>query len=187
MARSLKKSAAAYATLLVAAVTATRVLVLLLESIAVVRDERSSDAELLQLCNDRAAPLSLKMRSACLAAQADVASPVLFKAVLRSFHLLWKDVQSSVSSPFAFGGTLLLFLFAVASPISSLLSASSVVARLRRRARGRARTFHEDDDSDSEDEERNDARGTEIVVLNSAFGKGNAYQRPSGKRVLDLT
>ena len=111
------------ATTVIALVTAARALVLFLEALAHVRDERTRDASLLELCRSGVARESPRMRSACLAAQADRASPLLLKAVLFAFSAAYDDFAASLTSP---AKVLLLILFAVTSvflPITSVLRA----------------------------------------------------------------
>jgi hypothetical protein len=101
----------------------SRVTVLLLESVAAVRDERYRDSELLELCRSGAARESSKMRMACLDAQSDRASPLILKATLRAFSVAYADFERSISSP---GKLLILVLFAMVSvfmPLSSVLKA----------------------------------------------------------------
>ena len=92
-----------------------RVLVLLLEALAVVRDERNSDVELSELCRMGAAQQSAKMRNACLQAQKDSASPLVFKAVLLALSTAFSDFTNAVSSP---AKLLVVALFACSSIIS---------------------------------------------------------------------
>jgi hypothetical protein len=108
---------------LLAFVSAARVLVLFLEALSAVRDERTRDYELLELCQSGAARESPKMRAACLQAQADRASPIVLKAVLRAFNTAFEDFAASVSSP---GKLVLVVIFALVSvymPLSSVLRA----------------------------------------------------------------
>ena len=100
-----------------------RVCVLFLEALTTVRDERSQDAELLEVCKNGVARGSSKMRSACLAAQADRASPIMLKALLRAVSIAFDDFSQSVSSP---GKLLVVLLFAVCSvflPLTSWIKA----------------------------------------------------------------
>lgn len=108
---------------LVAIGSFARVAVLFLESLAAVRDERYQDTELLELCRSGVARESLKMRSACLQAQADKASPIVLKAVLRAFSTAFEDFSDSVSSP---GKMLVVVLFALTSifiPVTTWIKA----------------------------------------------------------------
>lgn len=108
---SAKRALAACATL-TAVGSFARVSVLLLESLAAVRDERQQDLELIDLCQQGAARSSMKMRTACIQAQADRASPILLKAVLRAFSTAFDDFSDSVSTP---GKLCVLLLFVVCS------------------------------------------------------------------------
>lgn len=112
---------AAVASTLVGLFAVARVTVLFLESLSAVREERESDLELLRMCQDGAAQNSLKMRRACLQAQADRASPIILKALLHSFRTAFDDFSHAVSSPSKLA---IVCLFAVSSvflPISSIL------------------------------------------------------------------
>ena len=104
-------------------VSFSRVCVLFLEALSAVRDERSQDAELLEVCATGVARGSMKMRAACLQAQADRASPIVLKAVLRAVSIAFEDFSESVSSP---GKLLIVVLFVLSSvflPITSWLKA----------------------------------------------------------------
>lgn len=104
-------------------VSLARVIVLFLEALSSVRDERSQDAELLDVCASGVARGSMKMRAACLQAQADRASPVVLKAILRAVSTAFTDFSDSVSSP---GKLLVVVLFVVSSlflPIQSWIRA----------------------------------------------------------------
>lgn len=106
-----------------ALVSFSRVCVLLLEALSTIQDERSQDAELLEVCKSGIARGSLKMRSACLAAQADRASPIVFKAILRAVSIAFDDFSQSVSSP---GKLLVVVLFVICSiflPVTSWIRA----------------------------------------------------------------
>ena len=81
------RKSVAIASGLLAFVSFARVAVLFLEALSAVRDERAQDYELLQLCREGSARGSMKMRAACLQAQADRASPVVLKAVLRAVSI----------------------------------------------------------------------------------------------------
>ena len=93
-------------------VSFARVSVLFLEALSAVRDERNQDSELLELCKQGSARGSMKMRSACLQAQADRASPIILKAVLRAVSIAFSDFSESVSSP---GKMLVVVLFVMSS------------------------------------------------------------------------
>jgi hypothetical protein len=83
----------------VSLLTVTRALVALIEAISTVRDERSADAELLNLCRDGVGATSAKLREACLKARADAASPILFKALLFAASRAVDDIKECVTSP----------------------------------------------------------------------------------------
>ena len=97
---------------LLTVVSFARVSVLFLEALSAVRDERNQDSELLELCKHGAARGSMKMRAACLQAQADRASPIILKAVLRAVSIAFADFSESVSSP---GKMLVVILFVMSS------------------------------------------------------------------------
>jgi hypothetical protein len=97
---------------LVTLVSFARVVVLFLEALSAVRIERAADVELLELCAQGSASESMKMRSACLQARADRASPILLKAVLRAVSTAFEDFSDSVSSP---GKLLVVVLFVLSS------------------------------------------------------------------------
>lgn len=97
----------------------SRISVLFLEALSTVRDERLQDSELLEACANGIARGSNKMRAACLQAQADRASPIVLKAVLRAFTTAYSDFTESVSSPTKL---LLVILFATSSVFLPVLS-----------------------------------------------------------------
>jgi len=101
-------------SMVLAVISFARVMVLFLEAVAVVRDERNQDHELLEICARGEARGSTKMRAACLQAQADRASPLLLKAVVRAVSTAWREFSESVATPFGFA-TMVLFI------VSSLL------------------------------------------------------------------
>ena len=108
---------------LLALISLSRCSVLFLEALSNVRDERLQDAELLEICASGAARQSPKMRTACLQAQADRASPLVLKAVLRAVGMAYEDFASSVSTP---GKLMVVVLFALSSlflPVVSWLRA----------------------------------------------------------------
>jgi len=103
---------------LLAVISAARVLVLFLESRALVNDERQQDRELLELCRTGAARGSVKMRTACLQAQADQASPLILKAIVRAVSTAWSEFLVAVSTPF---GAFAVLLFLVSSLVLPVL------------------------------------------------------------------
>ena len=100
-----------------------RVAVLFLESLAAVRNERLNDLDLIELCQRGVARESLKMRAACIQAQADRASPVLLKAVLRAFSTAFQDFTESVSSPGKLAAVCLFALTSIFLPLQAWLKA----------------------------------------------------------------
>lgn len=118
------KNAAAIVGGVLALVSFARVCVLFLEALSAVRDERSQDSELLEVCASGVARGSMKMRAACLQAQADRASPIILKAVLRAVSIAFQDFSESVSSP---GKLLVVVLFILSSiflPVTSWIRAA---------------------------------------------------------------
>lgn len=97
--------------------SAARVGVLFFEALAVVRDGRSEDYELLELCQRGDARGSAKMREACLKARADLASPIVFKAIVQAVSVAFKDFSDTVGSPFKFGVVVLFVISSVMLPI----------------------------------------------------------------------
>lgn len=103
-------------------VSFARVAVLFFEAVAQVRDERAQDVELLELCQQGAARGSFKMRAACVAAQAERASPLLFKAVIRAVSNAFSEFQESCSTPAKFG-VVALFLLSSVMPLTAWVRA----------------------------------------------------------------
>lgn len=113
------RNAAAILGGIAALVSFSRVCVLFLEALSTVRDERAQDSELLEVCKSGVARGSLKMRTACLSAQADRASPIVLKAILRAVSTAFEDFSQSVSSP---GKMVVVVLFVLSSlflPVAS--------------------------------------------------------------------
>tara|TARA_B100001057_G_scaffold476468_1_gene544484 strand:- start:1814 stop:2407 length:594 start_codon:yes stop_codon:yes gene_type:complete len=118
------KRAVAIIGAIITVVSFSRVCVLFLEALSAVRDERAQDSELLEVCASGVARGSMKMRAACLQAQADRASPIVLKAVLRAVSTAFEDFSESVSSP---GKLLVVVLFVLSSiflPVTSWLKAA---------------------------------------------------------------
>lgn len=107
----------AWTSLMLTVVSFARVLVLFLESVAAVRDERSHDAELLDVCARGEARGSSKMRAACLQAQADRASPLLLKAMVRAVSVAFKEFSDTVATPFGFATMILFVLSSLLLPV----------------------------------------------------------------------
>lgn len=117
------KRVVATVTALLALLSFSRVIVLFLEALSVVRDERAHDTELLEACQLGVARSSLKMRSVCLQAQAERASPIVFKAVLRAFATAYSDFTVSVSTPGKLAIVVLFLLSSVFLPVSQWIRA----------------------------------------------------------------
>jgi len=87
------------------------------EALSVVRAERAEDYELLELCERGDARGSAKMRDACLKARADLASPVVFKAIVHAVNVAFKDFSDTVGSPFKLVVCVLFIISSVALPV----------------------------------------------------------------------
>lgn len=98
--------------------TCARIVVQFLEALAKVRDLRREDEELLVLCRQGAARGSAKMRAACLNAHADLASPIIFKAVLFAWSAAFDEFCMVVGSPSKLGITCLFFVVTLIIPFS---------------------------------------------------------------------
>jgi hypothetical protein len=109
---------------LLTVISFARVAVLFLEAVAQVRDERLQDVELLELCQQGAARGSYKMRRACVDAQAERASPLMFKAVVRAVSNAYSEFADSVSTP-AKLAVVALFVLSSAMPFASWVRALS--------------------------------------------------------------
>ncbi len=94
-----------------------RVAVLFFEALAVVREGRAEDYELLDICQRGDARGSAKMREACLRARADLASPVVFKAIVHAVSTAFKDFSDAVGSPFKLLVVVLFIISSVMMPI----------------------------------------------------------------------
>jgi hypothetical protein len=104
-------------TSILAIISFSRVAVLFLEAVAEVRDERLHDAELLELCSSGQARGSIKMRTACIQAQSDRASPLLLKAVVRAVGTAWREFASTCASPLGFASMVLFVLSSLVLPV----------------------------------------------------------------------
>ena len=104
-------------TAILAIVSFSRVAVLFLEAVAEVHDERLHDAELLELCSSGQARGSIKMRTACIQAQSDRASPLLLKAVVRAVSTAWREFASTCASPLGFASMVLFVLSSLVLPV----------------------------------------------------------------------
>ena len=102
---------------LLALYSLARVGVLFFEALAIVREERSQDYELLELCARGDARSSPKMREACLQARADRASPLVAKAIVYAVSTAFKDFSATVGSPFKFSVVVLFIVSSIVLPI----------------------------------------------------------------------
>jgi len=118
------KRAIAILGAIITVVSFSRVCVLFLEALSAVRDERSHDSELLAVCATGVARGSMKMRAACLQAQADRASPIVLKAVLRAVSIAFDDFSDHVSSPTKLLVVVLFVLSSIFLPVTSWLRAA---------------------------------------------------------------
>ena len=107
----------AWTSLVLALVSFSRVAVLFFEAMATVRNERNADSELLEMCARGDARGSVKMRSACLQAQADQASPIVLKAIVRAVSVAWHEFSDSVATPFGFATMVLFVLSSLMLPV----------------------------------------------------------------------
>ena len=152
------------ATLAAAALSFARVAVLVLESLAVVNDERLQDQELIALCRQGAARGSAKMRSACLQAQADAASPIILKTITRSLSVAWTEFATSVSTPFGLATVLLFCVSSLFLPVLPMLKA--LLAALEgRRQRRRPKLLRNDDDDEYDDDGGGGGGGAHVIML----------------------
>ena len=102
---------------LLALISFSRVAVLFLEAVAEVHDERLHDVELLELCSSGQARGSVKMRTACIQAQSDRASPLLLKAVVRAVGTAWREFATTCASPLGFASMVLFVLSSLVLPV----------------------------------------------------------------------
>jgi len=169
MVRVTGKRVFAWVTGVMMVVSFARTAVLFLESMAAVREERNADAELLEVCASGQARGSIKMRSACLQAQSDRASPLVLKAIVRAVSTAWHEFRDSVATPFGFATMILFVLSSVLLPIipwvRAILSA----------------WVGDDDDDRYQDNHRDSDLEHHVIVLagdNSGFPvRGNVRKR----------
>ncbi len=129
-----------------------RVASLFLESYTTVRSERSSDHRLLDLCKSDNAPTeSAHMRAACLKAQRDQASPLIFKASLRAVNTAWEEFSETIGSPFKLAVVVLFLLSGLVMPLMPAVRAASEAASMMA-------SEIEDDDEE-----------TQVIVVNGGF------------------
>ena len=132
----------------------SRVFVSIIESLSVVAEERRADADLLTLCaSDSSAKSSPKLRSACLSARRDHASPLLLKAVARALSLAFDEFRTQISSPSGLGSVLLFVVSGLLMPL--LRPLKLLVKAIVDEGRGRRQSKRRDHESDSESDDEN--------------------------------
>ena len=141
-------------------VTVARTTVLFFESIASVRAEREADVELLALCRSGTARESAKLRSACLAASADRASPLLLKAMVHAAGVVADDFWSSIQTSYGFVAMLLFVVSSVALPLAPF---ARLVSRVSKHA-------HDSDDEYDDEEEAEDGKARHVIVVSGGNG-----------------
>ena len=153
------KRVVAIVSALLTIVSLSRVVVLFLESMASVRDERSADTELITACKSGIARGSAKMRGACLQAHADRASPLVLKSIVRAVSVAFGEFSESISSPFGLV-TFVLFLLSgfILPVVPSLKLVASTLAGFV------------DDDVDST--QPDDVEQRHVIVLNGPRAGG---------------
>jgi hypothetical protein len=175
-----KKRIAAYIGTLLMVLSLTRTSVLFLESLAMVRDERHADSELIGLCKTGAARGSAKMREACLRARADNASPVVLKATVRAFSVAWGEFVECVSTPFGFSTTILFVISGLVLPIIPWLKAALAMWGGAGAAASSVLSSMSGDDDDYDDVE---GRRHSVIVMN---GTGVSTRSSVKRRVARL-
>ena len=149
-----------------------RVACSVLEAYSQVRGERLADAELMQMCAEKAGKGSADFRALCLKKRAEQASPVIFKALLRACSSAFQDFAESMSSPTK---VLLLILFCFTGVAAPVVKAGStlLVDTLKRRRYRRGRKSKESDSDDSDNEDGHH----EIVTVSSHPDPGARWSR----------
>ena len=151
MPRVTSKRLVAWVTTALAIISFSRVAVLFLESLSVVREERNADYDLLELCRSGVGKQSPKMRTACLQANAERASPVILKAIVRAVSTTFREFAESVNSPFGFATVALFVLSSLVLPVVPMIRALTGAWRTNRSLQ----ELHRDLDYESDDiEER---------------------------------
>jgi hypothetical protein len=142
------------ASVIIAVISFSRVMVLFLESMASVRDERSADTELISACKSGIARGSAKMRGACLQAQADRASPLLLKSIVRAVSVAFTEFSESISSPFGFASFALFLLSSIVLPVIPWLKVAMTAFA----------TYADDENEDMH--QADDVEQRHVIVLN---------------------
>ena len=144
-----------------------RYTVMFCETLSTLRGERMADEELLRLCAMGSASESPKMRSACMDARADVASPILIKTMTRTSSHAMSELVEIASKP--------LHTVSIAT-IFTVLTVIPWLGTLHRWINGRTSVHNEHRD------DRHDC----VVVLNGGlpmnggYPSTKAYQRQLG-------
>ena len=112
-------------------VSAVRLSVLFFESWSRVAGERASDARLLEICRDQeTAAASTKFQTACIAARADGAAPIILKAFLFALSTVFEETLEVFSSPSRVAVIITLLISGVSAPVVRIFFAT-LVAGLR--------------------------------------------------------
>lgn len=163
------KKTLALASLVVTALSATRILVCIAESYAAVAQERHLDQELMQLCDAGNAGASADFRALCLRKRSERAAPIFLKALLRAVTSAFCEFCE------AFGSTsrlLMLVLFCitgVSAPIAKTV-ASIFIQNMRQR-RQRRQEFNSESESDGDDE----STGFQVIDVGTRFDPRHHY------------
>lgn len=116
--------AARAASLIFACVACAKLLVTFFEGFSVANSERSADLDLIKLCDSGQATSSPRFRNACVQARAQIASPLVLKALLRAFKLAYTEFAESVSSWHSLLTGVLFLLSGLAFPLARLAAAA---------------------------------------------------------------
>jgi len=166
------RRALAMAASIISLLAFARVACSVLEAYSQVRGERLADAELMQMCAERAGKGSADFRALCLKKRAEQASPVIFKALLRACSSAFQDFAESMSSPTK---VLLLILFCFTGVAAPVVKAGSTLLvdqfKRRRHRRGKKAKDSDSDNSDNEDGHH------EVVTVSSHPDPGMRWSR----------
>ena len=142
--------------------TLARFLVLFCESYSIVAAERTADVDLLRLCTTGAAADSVKFRSLCLRARSESASPLVLKALLKSFKDAFLDFSETLNSP---SRVVMLVLFCFSGLALPVVKAVSKLATLHLGPERRRKYMDGVSGIKFDDEE--DQENCHVVVLDS--------------------
>jgi hypothetical protein len=155
---------------------------------SVVREERGADAELLELCRNGSGKQSPKMRTACLQAQSDRASPLILKAIVRAVSTTFREFAESVNSPFGFATVALFVLSSLVLPIGPLIKALCAAWPRRRNKVTSLRRYGEHDhehDSGEDDSDEDDVEDKHVVFIGGGgVGSSGVVKRRPASRFL---